>query len=160
MKKSSNKNNSGGTIALNKKARHEFFIEEKFEAGVALNGWEVKALRASRGQITESYVQLHQGEAWLYGAQIQPLPQASTHFVTDPLRHRKLLLNNKELAKLKQAVDQKGHTITCLALYWKAHLVKCEIAIAKGKKLHDKRDTERERDWSLQKQRTMREHNK
>ena len=160
MNKPAKKKDNGGTIAQNKKARHEFFLEEKFEAGLVLSGWEVKALRASRGQITESYVVLHQGEAWLYGTLIQPLPQASTHFVTEPNRRRKLLLHNKQIAKLKQATEQKGHTIVCTAMFWKGHLVKCEIAIARGKQLHDKRDTEKNRDWAVQKQRTMREHNK
>ena len=150
----------GSTIALNKKARHDYFIEARFEAGLALAGWEVKALRAGKGQITDSYVIFKNGEAWLLGAQIQPLAQASTHFVTDPTRTRKLLLKRRELDKLQQAVEQQGHTVVCMALYWKNHLVKCEIALAKGKQLHDKRETEKNRDWNIQKQRVMREHNK
>ncbi len=159
MNASKKKKPQGNTIALNKKARHDYFIEERFEAGLALAGWEVKALRAGKGQITESYVIFKNGEAWLFGSQIQPLPQASTHFVTDPTRTRKLLLKHRELNKLQEAVEQKGHTVVATALYWKSHLVKCEIAIAKGKKLHDKRDTEKERDWNLQKQRLLRSHN-
>lgn len=155
MSKPKKKKNTSNTIALNKKARHEYFIEHKFEAGVALTGWEVKALRASRGQITESYVLVQNGEAWLHGAQITPLPQACTHFVTDPLRYRKLLLNRRELDKLVIAKDQKGYTIVATAMYWKGHLVKCEIAIAKGKQLHDKRQTIKEREWNIQKQRTL-----
>lgn len=154
------KGNQSNTIAQNKKARHDYFIEERFEAGVALAGWEVKALRAGKGQLTDSYVIFKNAEAWLLGAQIQPLPQASTHFVTDPQRTRKLLLKRRELAKLQQAVEQKGYTVVATALYWKQHLVKCEIALAKGKQLHDKRDTEKERDWNLQKRRIMSAHNK
>ena len=159
MNASKKKKPQNNTIAQNKKARHDYFIEERFEAGLALAGWEVKALRAGKGQITESYVIFKNGEAWLLGAQIQPLPQASTHFVTDPTRTRKLLLKHRELNKLQEAVEQKGHTIVATAMYWKRHLVKCEVAIAKGKKLHDKRDTEKERDWNLQKQRLLRSHN-
>ena len=154
------KKDQGNTIALNKKARHDYFIEERFEAGLALAGWEVKALRASKGQITDCYVLIKNGEAWLLGSQIQPLPQASTHFVTDPIRTRKLLLKHREINKLREATEQKGHTVVALALYWKKHLVKCEVAIAKGKQLHDKRDTEKSRDWDIQKQRVMREQNR
>jgi len=150
---------NSNTIAQNKKARHDFFIQEKFEAGVALSGWEVKSLRAGKGQLTDSYVIFKDGEAWLFGSQIQPLPQASTHFVTDPQRTRKLLLNRREISKLVEATEQKGHTVVATALYWKKHLVKCEIAIAKGKQLHDKRETEKERDWNREKQRALRAHN-
>ncbi len=124
-----------------------------------LNGWEVKALRAGRGQLTDSYVVFHQGEAWLMGAQIQPMPEASTHFVTDPTRKRKLLLQRRQINKLQEANDQKGYTIVVTAMYWKNHLVKCEVCLAKGKQQHDKRQTDKERDWNLQKQRTMRAHN-
>lgn len=154
------KKGSPSTIALNKKARFDYFIEEKFEAGIALAGWEVKALRAGKGQITESYVVFHRGEAWLHGAQITPLPQASTHFVTEPTRTRKLLLHDKELARLIQSTEQKGYTVVSTALYWKNHLVKCEVALAKGKQQHDKRNTEKGREWNIQKQRIVREHNK
>ena len=123
---------------------------------MALTGWEVKALRAGRGQLTDSFVNFHNGEAWLSGAQIQPLPEASTHFVTDPTRARKLLLNRRELSKLKEASERAGYTVVATSLYWKNHLVKCEVALAKGKQLHDKRQTEKQRDWNLQKQRLMR----
>ena len=157
MNASKKKKPQNNTIAQNKRARHDYFIEERFEAGLALAGWEVKALRAGKGQITESYVIFKNGEAWLLGAQIQPLPQASTHFVTDPTRTRKLLLKHRELNKLQEAVEQKGHTIVATAMYWKRHLVKCEVAIAKGKKLHDKRDTVAERDWQRDKARLMRD---
>lgn len=147
------------TIALNKKARHEYHIEERFEAGIALLGWEVKSLRAGKGQITDAYVLLKDGEAFLLGGHIQPLTEASTHVVADPTRTRKLLLHAKELAKLIGETSQAGKTCVPLALYWKRNKVKCEIALVKGKKLFDKRATEKERDWNRQKQRIMRETN-
>ncbi|WGL16205.1 SsrA-binding protein SmpB [Microbulbifer bruguierae] len=147
---------TSNTIALNKKAKHDYFIEEKFEAGLELQGWEVKSCREGKAQLTDSYVLFKNGQAWLLGARIQPLSSASTHFVTEPDRTRRLLLNRKEIAKMMAAVEQKGHTCVCTALYWKKHLIKCEIALAKGKALHDKRDTEKERDWNREKQRLMR----
>ena len=156
MKKNSAKQSSGGTIALNKRARHDFFLEEKFEAGLALLGWEVKSLRAGKCQLTDSYVHLKNGEAFLLNTHITPLATASTHFVTEPTRGRKLLLHEKELAKIFQAVNQKGYTCVATALYWKGHLVKCEIALAKGKQKHDKREAEKDRDWDRQKQRLAR----
>lgn len=145
----------GNTIALNKRAKFDFHLEDRFEAGLALTGWEVKSLRAGKGQLTDSYVFFKNGEAFLLGSQIHPLPTASTHFVTDPMRTRKLLLNRREIDRLREAVEQKAYTVVATALYWKKHMVKCEIALAKGKKLHDKRDTEKERDWNRQKQRVM-----
>lgn len=148
------------TIAQNKRARFDFQLLETFEAGVALAGWEVKALRAGKGQLTDSYVLMKDGEAWLLGAQITPLETASTHFVTDPTRTRKLLLNKKELAKILAATSAKGQTCVCTRLYWKGHLVKASIALAQGKQTHDKRETQRERDWNRQKQRVMRDHNR
>jgi SsrA-binding protein len=151
-------NNS--TIALNKKARFDFELEEKFEAGVALQGWEVKSLRAGKGQITDTYVLLKNGEAWLIGALITPISTVSTHFVIDPRRTRKLLLSRRELNKLIGATQQKGYTCVCTAMYWKNHLVKVEIALAKGKQKHDKRETEKERDWDREKQRVVRHANK
>lgn len=147
---------SPGTIALNKRARHEFHIEEKFEAGMVLAGWEVKSLRAGKAQLTESYVLLKDGEAWLLGAHITPLTTASTHVVADPIRTRKLLLNKNELGKLFRETEQKGSTCIPLALYWKKNRIKCEIALATGKKKHDKRASEKERDWNREKQRVMR----
>ncbi|TLM79815.1 SsrA-binding protein SmpB [Microbulbifer harenosus] len=147
---------TSNTIALNKKAKHDYFIEEKFEAGLELQGWEVKACREGKAQLTDSYVLFKDGQAWLLGARIQPLISASTHYVTEPDRTRRLLLNRKEIAKLMASVEQKGYTCVCTALYWKKHLIKCEIALAKGKALHDKRDTEKERDWNREKQRLMR----
>jgi SsrA-binding protein len=153
MSKNTPQNN---TIAQNKKARFDFELEEKFEAGVMLQGWEVKSLRAGKGQITDSYVLLKNGEAWLIGAQIVPLQTVSTHYVTDPTRTRKLLLKQRELESLIGATQQKGYTCVALSLYWKGHLVKAEIALAKGKQLHDKRQTEKERDWNREKQRVVR----
>lgn len=158
--KKKKKGSANTTIAQNRRARHEYFLEEKFEAGIALAGWEVKSLRAGKGQLTDSYVIFKNGEAFLMGTQIQPLPQASTHFVTDPTRTRKLLLKSNELARLQRATEQQSYTVVATALYWKSHLVKCEIALAKGKQNHDKRDTEKEREWSIQKQRVVRDHNR
>lgn len=146
---------SGGAIALNKRARHDFFLEEKFEAGLVLRGWEVKSLREGKGQLTDTYVHVKGGEAFLINAHITPLNSASTHFVTEPTRTRKLLLHEKEIAKIFNAINQKGYTCVATALYWKNHLVKCELALAKGKKQHDKRETEKERDWNRQKQRIL-----
>lgn len=160
MAKPKKKGAQNNTIAQNRRARHDYFIEERFEAGLMLAGWEVKALRAGKGQLTDSYVMFLKSEAWLMGAQIQPLPEASTHFVTEPQRTRKLLLNRKQITKLQEATEQKGYTIVATALYWKQHLVKCEVAIAKGKQLHDKRETEKERDWNLQKRRIMSHENR
>jgi len=147
---------SSNTIALNKKAKHDYFIEEKFEAGMELQGWEVKSCREGKAQLTDSYVLFKDGQAWLLGARIQPLPSASTHFVTEPDRTRRLLLNKREIAKLVAAVNQKGYACVCTAIYWKKHLIKCEIALAKGKASHDKRETQKEREWNVQKQRIMR----
>lgn len=146
---------SDNTIAQNKRARFDFNIEEQFEAGLSLQGWEVKSLRAGKGQITDTYVFLKNGEAWLLNMQIQPIDTISTHYVAEPNRQRKMLLNRKELKKLEIATEQKGHTIVALALYWKKHMVKCKIAIASGKKQHDKRQSEKEKDWGRQKQRIM-----
>lgn len=151
---------TGGTIALNKKAKFDYELHERIEAGVALLGWEVKSLRAGKGQITDCYVIFKNDEAWLLGSQIHPLLSASTHYVTDPMRTRKLLLNRRELTRLQEAVQQKGYTVVTTALYWKAHLVKCEIALAKGKQEHDKRDAEKERDWARDKQRLFQTGNK
>ncbi|GAA5008626.1 SsrA-binding protein SmpB [Acinetobacter puyangensis] len=147
------KKNNGGTIAQNKRARHDYFIEEKFEAGLALQGWEVKSLRAGRMSLVESYIILKNNEAFLFGAQIQPLLSASTHVVAEANRTRKLLLNRRQIDTLLGAVNQKGYTCVPLACYWKGHLVKLEIALVKGKQLHDKRQTEKDRDWQRDKAR-------
>jgi len=146
-------------IAQNKKARHDYHLSDKYEAGVALAGWEVKSLRAGKCQLVDSYVLLKDGEAWLLGSHIEPLNTASSHVVADPTRTRKLLLNRRELGKLFGATQQQGYTCVALSLYWKKHLIKCEIALAKGKKDYDKRASEKNRDWDRQKQRIARQHN-
>jgi SsrA-binding protein len=149
--------NSSNVIARNKRASFDYQLLETFEAGVVLTGWEVKSLRMGKADLGDSYVLIKDGEAWLLGTQIVPLDTASTHFVTDPTRTRKLLLHKKELAKILAATSQKGQTYVCTQLYWKGHLVKARIALAQGKKSHDKRDAEKDRDWSRQKQRIVRE---
>jgi SsrA-binding protein len=149
------KSSGGNTIALNKQATHEYFIEDRYEAGIALQGWEVKSLRAGRLQLKEGYVTLRNGEAWLFGAHISPLPAASTHVQTDPLRTRKLLLHREQLDKLIGAVERRGYTLVPLAMYWKRGRAKLEIGVAKGKKAYDKRATEKERDWQREKQRLL-----
>ncbi|WP_286236665.1 SsrA-binding protein SmpB [Neptuniibacter halophilus] len=146
---------SGNTICQNKKARHEYLIEDKFEAGLALTGWEVKSLREGRAQLVDSYVIIHNGEAWLVGAHFTPLKTACTHVVADPTRDRKLLLHRREIEKIIGATQAKGYTCVALSLYWKQSHVKCEIALAKGKKMHDKRAADKDRDWARQKQRVM-----
>lgn len=143
------------TIVVNKKANHDYFIGDRFEAGLALTGWEVKSLREKKVQLVDSHVIIKDGEAWLLGAQIQPLATASSHVVADPTRTRKLLLNKKELARIFAAVQQKGNTCVCTKLYWKGHLVKAQIALAKGKHSFDKRETIKEREWNIDKQRAM-----
>lgn len=155
MTKKPKSQTGSSTIALNKRAKFDYFIEERFEAGLVLEGWEVKALRAGKAQLTDSYVLFKDGEAFLLGAQITPLNTVSTHVHTDPIRTRKLLLSRREIDKIGGAVLAKGYTCVALALYWKKHMVKCEIGLAKGKAKHDKRDTEKERDWQRQKQRIM-----
>ena len=150
---------AAATIARNKKARHEFFVEETFEAGLALEGWEVKSLRAGRAQLTESYVHLRNGEAWLLGAHITPLTTASTHVHADPTRTRKLLLHRQELDRLVGAVERKGYTLVPLNLYFRKGRVKLEIGLAKGKKQHDKRADQKERDWKRQQARILKSFN-
>jgi len=145
----------GATIALNKRAKHDYFIEERFEAGLVLEGWEVKSLREGRITITESYVFIKEGEAFLSGVHITPLKTASTHITPNPTRVRKLLLHRHELNKLVGQVERKGYTLVATALYWKNGRAKLEIGLGKGKKLHDKRATEKERDWNRDKQRIL-----
>lgn len=153
---SNNKTKSdSATIALNKKARFEYFIEETFEAGLALEGWEVKSLRAGRVQITESHVIVKHNETWWLGATITPLTSASTHKPADPTRTRKCLLHRTEINKLIGSVERKGYTIVPTKLYWKRGRAKLEIALAKGKKTHDKRQTTKERDWQREKGRIL-----
>ena len=148
------------TIALNKRAKHDYHIETKFEAGIALTGWEVKSMRAGKCQLVDSHVFLKNGEAFLLGAHIEPLKTASTHVIADPLRYRKLLLHKRELAKIHQAVSQKGHTCVATAMYWKKHLIKLEICLAKGKKDHDKRAALKDQQGKLEVSRAMRERNR
>ena len=153
---SKEKERKDNSIAQNKRARFDYFIEEKFEAGMALLGWEVKSLRAGKAQITEGYVLIKDGEAFLIGAHITPLRTASTHVIADPTRTRKLLLNRKELDGLIGAVERKGYTVVPLELYWNKGNVKLAIGLAKGKQAHDKRHTEKDRDWQREKARLMR----
>jgi SsrA-binding protein len=156
MSKQNQKTAAGSnTIALNRKARHDFFIEDRMEAGLALEGWEVKSLRDGRAQLSESYVLLRDGEAFLFGAHVTPLPTASTHIRPDATRTRKLLLHRSELNRLIGAVERKGYTLVPLALYWKRGRAKLEIGLAKGKKQHDKRATEKERDWTRERARIL-----
>lgn len=155
-KSNKKKKASGNTIALNKKARHDYHIEEEFEAGVALLGWEVKSLRDNRLQLAESYVLIKNAEAYLFGAHISPLKTASTHISPDPTRTRKLLLHRSELNRLIGAVERKGYTLVPLAMYWAHGLAKLKIGLGKGKKAFDKRASEKERDWNREKQRLLR----
>lgn len=144
------------TIALNKRASHDYMLEDRFEAGLVLEGWEVKAIRSGKAQLVDSYVLLRNGEAWLLGANITPLTSASTHVVPEPQRTRKLLLHARELARIFAATQRKGYTCVATAMYWKGNKIKCEIALGKGKKLHDKRASERDKDWNRQKERLLR----
>lgn len=142
-------------IADNRKARHDYHIEQQFEAGIVLEGWEVKSLRAGRAQLKESYVIVKKGEAWLIGAHISPLKSASTHIEPDPIRSRKLLLNRRELNRLQAAVSQKGYTIVPIDLHWNHNCVKLDIALAKGKHQYDKRETSKEKDWERERARLL-----
>ncbi|QIQ20988.1 SsrA-binding protein SmpB [Zophobihabitans entericus] len=148
------------TIAQNKRARHEYFIEEEFEAGLELQGWEVKSLRAGKANISDSYVLLKNGEAWLFGATITPLNVASSHVVCDPMRTRKLLLNQRELDSLFGRVNREGYTVVALSMYWKNAWAKIKVGVARGKKLHDKRDDIKDREWQLNKARIMKNANR
>ena len=155
MSKPGKKKPNSNTIAVNKKARHDYFIEQNFECGLVLEGWEVKSLRAGRAQLTETYVHVKNGEAWLIGAHFSPLNTASTHITPNPTRTRKLLLTRTELDRLVGAVERKGYTIVALSLYWKRGRAKLEVGLAKGKKQHDKRATEKDRDWKRDKARIL-----
>jgi len=151
------KKNTSATIALNKRATHDYLLEERFEAGMVLEGWEVKSLRAGKAQLVDSYVMIRNGEAWLLGANFSPLSSASTHVIADPQRTRKLLLNHRELVKIITATQQKGYACVATKLYWKGNKVKCEIALGRGKKLHDKRAALKDREWGREKER-LRKH--
>jgi SsrA-binding protein len=156
MAKAPNKTkSSSSTIALNKKARHDFHIEERFETGLVLEGWEVKSLRAGKVQLVDSYVIVKNGEAWLLGCLITPLQTASTHIQPDPTRTRKLLLHRDQLDNLIGAVERKGYALIPTAMYWSRGRAKLEIGLAKGKKEFDKRATLKDRDWQRQKQRIL-----
>ena len=144
-----------GTIALNKKAKHEFSLIDKFEAGVQLQGWEIKSIRAGKVNLTDSYVFVKDGEAFITNLTIQPLNQASTHVICSPDRVRKLLLHKREIEQLMGGLDRQGLTIVATAMYWKACWAKIEICLAKGKQEHDKRDAIKDRDWARQKERMM-----
>jgi len=146
---------AASTIAVNKRARFEYQLDERIEAGIALEGWEVKALRAGKIQFGESYVLLKNGEAFLFGCLISPLTSASSHVKADPMRTRRLLLHRRELDRLIGLVERKGQTIVPTAMYWSKGNVKVEIAIARGKQTHDKRRAEKDRDWQRQKSRLM-----
>jgi len=149
------KDGSAGRIAENRRARHDYFIEERLEAGVALQGWEVKSLRAGRLQLAEAYVLLKDGEAWLFGAHVSPLVAASTQTRADPTRTRKLLLHRRQIDSLVGSVERKGRTIVPLAMYWKDGRAKLEIGLARGKKEHDKRADTRDRDWARERARVL-----
>ena len=144
---------SSSTIALNRRAKHDYHLEQRFEAGLALQGWEVKSLRAGQAQLVDSHVHVQNGEAFLLNAHIAPLQQASSHVQPDPLRPRKLLLHRQEIGKIATAIARKGYTCIARALYWRGAHVKCELALAKGKKQHDKRQSVKERDWQRSKER-------
>ncbi|WP_272673389.1 SsrA-binding protein SmpB [Providencia sp. PROV031] len=148
------------TIAMNKRARHEYSIEEEFEAGLSLQGWEVKSLRAGKANIGDSYVLLRDGEAYLFGANFTPLTVASSHVVCDPTRSRKLLLNQRELDTLYGKVNREGYTVIALSLYWKNAWCKVKIGVVRGKKSHDKRSDIKEREWQLDKARIMKHSNR
>jgi len=151
------KASGSATIALNRRATFDYLLEERFEAGMVLEGWEVKSLRAGKAQLVDSYVLIKNGEAWLLGANFSPLSSASTHVIADPQRTRKLLLNHRELVRIMSATQQKGFACVSTRLYWKGNRVKCEIALGRGKKVHDKRAALKDREWGREKDR-LRKH--
>lgn len=146
---------SESTIALNRQAGFEYFIEERFEAGLVLEGWEVKSIRAGRINLKESYVLVKNGELWLFGAHVSPLPTASTHIKPDPLRTRKLLMHRQQISRLIGQVERRGYTLVPTAMYWKHGRAKLEIGLARGKQLHDKRATIKDREWQRDKARVL-----
>lgn len=159
MSKSSKKKPTGDSrvIAVNRRARHDYHIEDRFEAGIVLEGWEVKSMRAGKANVAESYVQIHKGEAWLMGAHITPLKTASTHVNPVPTRTRKLLLHNRELSRLIGATERQGYTLVPLDMHWTRGRAKLEVGLAKGKKQHDKRADIKQRDWDRQKERILKQ---
>jgi SsrA-binding protein len=156
-KTQANDHHANRTIVENRKARHDYFIEEQFEAGLALEGWEVKSLRDRRANLKEGYAVIRNGEAWLVGANISPLPSTSTHVNADPVRSRKLLLKRRELHRLIGAVDREGYTLVPLSLYWNKGRAKLALGLAKGKKQYDKRADSKERDWQRQRRRLLKQ---
>ena len=169
MSKKNNAKNTGSakgsadgnkTIALNRSARHEYHLEARYEAGIALQGWELKSIRAGRMNMGDAYALVKHGEIFLFGAQITPLSQASTHVVADDRRTRKLLMHRHEIDKLVGKVERDGYTLIPTAAYWKGNKVKLELALAKGKQSHDKRQASKDRDWQREKERTLRRHNR
>lgn len=151
----STKKQDSATIVVNKKARFDYFVEDEYEAGLVLQGWEIKSLRAGKVNLSDAHVIIKHGEAWLLAAQIQPLPTASTHMLPDSLRTRKLLLNRRELSQLIGSVERQGYTLIPLSIYWKRNNVKMKVALAKGKKTFDKRETVKDRDWQRDRSRIM-----
>lgn len=149
------KQNTSNTIALNKKARHDYHLLSKFEAGISLQGWEVKSIRAGKANITDAYVFVKDGEAFVSNISIQALTQASSHVISDPTRVRKLLLKKREIEELMGGLDRKGQTIVATAMYWKACWVKLEIYLSKGKQDHDKRNDLKDKEWNRTKERIM-----
>ena len=152
---SKKKVDNSNVIAANRRARHDYFIEDRIEAGLSLQGWEVKSLREGRAQLAESYVHIRNGEAWLVGAHFSPLRSTSTHIRAEPTRNRKLLLHRGELDRLIGAVERKGYALVPLDLHWSKGRVKLEIGLARGKKQHDKRASSKERDWARQRERIL-----
>ncbi len=155
MGKKKTKKPAGNVIAVNRRARHDYFIEDRFEAGLALEGWEVKSLRAGSAQLADAYVNLRRGEAWLVGAHFSPLRTTSTHVKANPTRDRKLLLHRHEIDRLTGAVERKGYALVPLDLHWHKGRAKLSIGLAKGKKQHDKRADRKDRDWQRQKERIL-----
>ena len=155
MSKKKAKKSTGNIIAVNRRARHDFFIEDTFEAGLALEGWEAKSLREGRAQLTEAYVNLRSNEAWLIGAHFSPLKTTASHIKADPTRSRKLLMHRQEIDRLTGAVERKGFTLVPLDLHWHKGRAKLNIGLAKGKKQHDKRTADKDRDWQRQKERIL-----
>ncbi|MFC3549560.1 SsrA-binding protein SmpB [Lysobacter cavernae] len=158
--KDKGKGGGGGTIALNKRARHDYHLEERFEAGLELQGWELKSIRAGRANIADAYAVVLHSELFLIGSQFTPLISASTHVVANDRRTRKLLLHRREIDNLIGLIQRDGYTVVPTALYWKGNKVKAELALAKGKQNHDKRQSDKDRDWAREKQRVMRHRNK
>lgn len=156
MTRKQEKQSSERTIAVNRKARFDYFIEEDFEAGIELQGWEVKSLRAGKAQLTEAYVVLRDNQAWLLGAHITPLVSASTHIEPDPTRTRRLLLHRREIDRLTGLVERRGYTLVPLELYWNKGRAKLRVGLARGKKQYDKRAAEKERDWQIERARALR----